>query len=191
MAYTAPYAHHCPKTCLAAPLRHTRQAPLKHTASASARERFTRAPPAHGRIIRAARAAHVGMRHVVGLQDAPAHCPATGGAAGQHRKGAISVRQEGHYVATCGALRRVSGAECAQGVVRALRGRLRGTASAVPKIAGSSVKAHLRLADCLHQEVGHANSVEGGNLPPSNSLGRHIEGPNATCNNGRARSERR
>ena len=79
MACAAPYAHHCPKTCPAAPWRHARRAPLERTAGASARERFTRAPPARGRITRAARAAHVGMRHVVGLQDAPAHCPATGG----------------------------------------------------------------------------------------------------------------
>ena len=93
MACAAPYAHHCPKTCPAAPLRHARRAPLEHTAGASARERFTRAPPARGRITRAARAAHVGMRHVVGLQDAPAHCPATGGAAGSRSASSVRYRR--------------------------------------------------------------------------------------------------
>ena len=37
---------------------------------------------------------HADMRHVLGLEDAPAHCPATGGAQGQHRAGAIGVRQK-------------------------------------------------------------------------------------------------
>ena len=75
--------------------------------------------------------------------------------------------------------------------MRALRGRLRGTTRAVPKIAGSSVKAHLRLADCLHEEVGHAHSVEGGTLPSSKSLGQLIEGANATCSSGQSRSQSR
>ena len=98
-------ARNKPKTCRAAPLRHARRAPLEHRAGASPRARFTRAPPTRGRIIRADRAVHADMRHVLGLEDAPAHCPATGGAAGQHRTGAIGVRQAGHYVATFCALR--------------------------------------------------------------------------------------
>ena len=74
--------------------RHVRRAPLEHRAGASPRARFTRAPPTCGRITRADRAAHADMRHVLGLEDAPAHCPATGGAQGQHRAGAIGVRQK-------------------------------------------------------------------------------------------------
>ena len=47
------------------------------------------------------------------------------------------------------------------------------------------------IAFTTHQEVGHALSVEGGTLSPSNPLGRHIEGANATCNNGCGRTERK
>jgi hypothetical protein len=67
---------------------------MEHRAGASTRARFTRAPPTRGRITRAAPAVHVDVRHVLGLEDAPAHCPATGGAQGQHRAGAIGVRQK-------------------------------------------------------------------------------------------------
>ena len=54
-----------------------------HRTAASARERFTRARPISGRITRAAPAVHVDVRHVLGLEDAPAHCPATEGAQGR------------------------------------------------------------------------------------------------------------
>jgi hypothetical protein len=76
------------------PQRHTRRAPLEHRAGANPRARFTRAPPTCGRITRADRAAHADMRHVLGLEGAPAHCPATGGAQGQHRACAVGVRQK-------------------------------------------------------------------------------------------------
>ena len=88
----------------------TRAEHLWNTERARTRAPASRAhprPATCGRITRAARAAHVGMRHVVGLQNAPAHCPATGGVAGQHRKGAIGVRQAGHCVATFSVLRRI------------------------------------------------------------------------------------
>jgi hypothetical protein len=48
-----------------------------------ARARFTRAPATRGRITREGRAVHADMRNVLGLEDAPAHWPATGGAQGQ------------------------------------------------------------------------------------------------------------
>ena len=83
-----------PKKCPAAPLRHTRRAPLEHRTAASVRELFTRARPIRGRITRTAPVVHVDVRHVLGLEDVPAHCPATGGAQGQHRAGAIGVRRK-------------------------------------------------------------------------------------------------
>ena len=92
------------------PWRHARRAPMERRAGASARASFTRAPPTRGLITRAAPALHVDVRHVLGIEDAPAHCPATGGEQGsgcQNRAGAISVRQAGHCVATFSALRRI------------------------------------------------------------------------------------
>ena len=53
-------------------------------------------PPPPTSLARASRAAHDDMRHVLGLQDAPAQCPATDGSAGQ------LASQRRYRRATCG-----------------------------------------------------------------------------------------
>ena len=68
--------------------------------AATERDRFARTPPTPNSMKSASRAAHDDMREVLGLHDAPAQWPATEGAAGQHRKGAIGGQHVGHKSTT-------------------------------------------------------------------------------------------
>ena len=71
---TRDHSHMCDQKCMHRRLARqttTHKARRKHTAGATARERFARARPTPGPIARAPRALHGGMRDVLGLEDAP------------------------------------------------------------------------------------------------------------------------
>ena len=128
------------------------------------------------------------MRDVLGLEDAPAQCPATDGAAGQHRKGAMGGQHVGHNAAAQSGLTRVRGAECAQGIMRALRDGLRGHARAILATSLLHILTHLYLVDDRRQDGHDAGVSRRGVMPPSTSLGALIERAQTTCHSGRARS---
>ena len=70
----------CPKTTPRAHQRHAHRARLEHRSPATTRDRFELTPPTQTTIQSPFFAPHGSMRHVTGLQKAPAHCPATDGA---------------------------------------------------------------------------------------------------------------
>ena len=71
------------------------------------------------------------VRVARGLKEALAQCPAKERPKGQQRGGANGAVQGGNNAAAQSGLARVRGAECAPGIMWALRDRLRGSARAV------------------------------------------------------------
>ena len=115
------------------------------------------------------------MRVAPGIEEALAQCPAKGRAKGQQRAGANGAGQGDYNAAAQSALTRVRGAECAQGVVWALRDGLRGHAHAVLATSLLHMLAHLYLADDRHEDGQDAGVSGRGIMPPPTTLGAPIE----------------
>ena len=156
---------------------------------ARTRDRFAPHPTTPASCESPARGAHEDLRVARGLNEALAQCPAKERAKGQQRAGANGAGQGGYNAAAQSGLPRVRGAECAQGVVRALWYGLRGHARAILATSLLHIKAHLYLVDDRHEDGHHTGVSERGIMPPPIPLRALIERPQTTCNSGRARSQ--
>ena len=111
-----------------------------------------------------------------------------GRAKGQQRGGANGAVQGGNNAAAQSGLTRVRGAECAQGIMRALRDGLRGHARAILATSLLHILTHLYLVDDRRQDGHDAGVSRRGVVPPSTPLGALIERAQTTCHSGRAHS---
>ena len=164
-----------------APPRHVRRPPAKHNCADLARNRFDPHPTTPISCKRPGRGAPEDVRVARGLKEALAQCPAKERAKGQQRAGANGAGQGDYNAAAQSALTRVRGAECAQGVVWALREGLRGHARAVLATSLLHIQAHLYLVDDRREDGHHAGVSGRGIMPPPMLLrvGRtHRESPN-------------
>ena len=179
-----------PKTALGPPPRHVRRPPAEHSRADLARNRFAPHPTTPTSCKRPDRGAPEDVRVARGLKEALAQCPAKERAKGQQRGGANGAGQGGNHAAAQSGLTRVRGAECAQGIMRALRDRLRGHARSVlaTSLLHILTYTHLYLVEDRRQD-GHHTGVSGrGIMPPPIPLGALIERAQTTCNSGRTRS---
>ena len=177
-----------PKTALGPPPRHVRRPPAEHSRADLARNRFAPHPTTPTSCKRPDRGAPEDVRVARGLKEALAQCPAKERAKGQQRAGANGAGQGDYNAAAQSALTRVRGAECAQGVVWALREGLRGHARAVLATSLLHIQAHLHLVDDRREDGHHAGVSGRGIMPPPIPLGALIERAQTTCNSGRTRS---
>ena len=181
-------ARNRPKTALGPPPRHVRRPPAEHSRADLTRNRFAPHPTTPTSCKSPARRAPEDMRVACGLKEALAQCPAKERAKGQQRAGANGAGQGDYNAAAQSALMRVRGAECAQGVVWALREGLRGHARAVLATSLLHIQAHLYLVDDRREDGHHAGVSGRGIMPPPIPLGALIERAQTTCNSGRTRS---
>ena len=185
-------ARNRPKTTLGARRRHARRPWAEHSRADLARNRFAPHPTTPTSCESPARRAPEDVRVARGLKEALAQCPAKERAKGQQRAGAngagMGAGQGDYNAAAQSALTRVRGAECAQGVVWALRDGLRGHARAVLATSLLHMLAHLYLANDRHEDGRGARVSGRGIMPPPIPLGALIERAQTTCNSGRTRS---
>ena len=181
-------ARNWPKTTLGARRRHARRPRAEHRFGHFERARFAPHPTTPVPIKRSRRAAPEGVRVAHGLEELLAQGPAKGRAKGQQRGGANGAGQGGSNAAAQSGLTRVRGAECAQGIILALRDGLRGHARAALATSLLHIQAHLYLVEDRRQHGHHGGMSRRGNPPPSTPLEVLIEGAQTTCESGRAHS---
>ena len=179
-------ARNRPKTTLGARRRHARRPWAEHSHADLARNRFAPHPTTPVPIKRSRRDAPESVRVAHGLEELLAQGPAKGRAKGQQRGGANGAGQGGNNAAAQSGLTRVRGAECAQGIMRALRDGLRGHARAILATSLLHILTHLYLVDDRRQHGHHGGMSRRGNPPLSTPLGVLIERAQTTCESGRA-----
>ena len=159
-------ARNRPKTTLGARRRHARRPWAEHRCGHLARACFAPHPTTPVPCERSRRDAPEDVRVAHGLEEALAQCPAKGRAKCQRTRGAHGAGQGGNHAAAQSGLTRVRGAECAQGIMRALRDGLRGHARAILATSLLHILTHLYLVEDRRQD-GHHTGVSGrGIMPP-------------------------
>ena len=169
-----------------APRRHVRRARAKRSCAHLARARFAARPTTLASHESPLQCAPDDIRVARGREEALAQCPAKERAKGQQRGGANGAGQGGNHAAAQSGLTRVRGAECAQGIMRALRDGLRGHARAILATSLLHILTHLYLVDDRRQDGHDAGVSRRGVVPPSTPLGALIERAQTTCHSGRA-----
>ena len=182
-------ARNRPQTAPRVPRRHTRRPRAEHSRADFERNLFAPHPMIPAPLNRSRRDAPEGVRFAHRLEELLAQGPAKGRAKCQQTRGANGAGQGDYNAAAQSELTRVRGAECAQGMVRALWDGLRGHVRAVLATSLLHMNAHLHLVDD-RDEDGHHISVSGrGIVPPPIPLRALIERPQTTCNSGHARAQ--
>ena len=181
-------ARNGPKIAPGAPRRHVRRARPQRNRAHLARTHFAAHPATPVPRESPFQCAPEDTRIVRGLKEALAQCPAKERATGQQRGGANGAGQGGNHAAAQSGLTRVRGAECAQGIMRALRDGCAATRAPYWLPHVYTCRHTWYLVEDRRQDGHHAGVSRRGVMPPSTPLGALIERAQTTCHSGRAHS---